>query len=54
MITALADAADKHFYLLSRISPRKLYRRNNHVFQACGVAATVTNKMNMIIPVMSL
>jgi hypothetical protein len=53
MITTLADAADKHFYLLGGISPGKFYRRNDHVFQACGIAATVTNKMNMIILVMS-
>jgi len=48
----LADAADKHFYLLGTIPPGKFYRRNDHIFQAGGVAATVTNKMNMIIPVM--
>jgi hypothetical protein len=52
--TALADAADKYFYLLDRISTGKFYRRNDHLFQARRVAALVTNKMNMIIPVMTL
>ncbi len=53
MIATLADTADKHFHLLSSISPGKFYSGNHYIFEACRIAATVTDKMNMVILVKS-
>jgi hypothetical protein len=53
MVAALTHSADKHFHLLGYISPRKFDGWDGDVFQAYRSTACVTNKVNVIVMVLS-
>jgi hypothetical protein len=50
---AFTHATHEHFYLLYDIAARQLYTGNNDFLKANGITATVANKVNMVIPVLS-
>lgn len=52
-VAAFTHATHEHFYLLHDIAAWQLDAGDNDTFQAHGVTATVANKVDVIIPVLS-
>ena len=50
---AFTHPTHEHFYLLHNIAARQFYGRNDDFLKANSITATVANKVDMVIPVLS-